>query len=139
MIIAHGQPVAPLLIRSRGMSFRPAVVRGIFSAIDRRHMRRIFVEIRSPDSELLPVSIDPFPENFAGIPSFVPCIATDAYNIGREPVAIAATEAPAMVRPVSRRLQAARDRLTVVIAERTGGRATARPPPQPEAYERASI
>src|SRR5260370_7916617 len=83
-------------------------------------MRRISIEIRSPDSKLLPVCIDPFPEAFSGNPSLRPCRAFDADNIGRKPVAIAAAEAAAMVRPVSRRLEAACDRLTVVLAERAG-------------------
>jgi hypothetical protein len=87
-----------LHIRSRVLSFRPAAVSGIFFAVDRCQMRRIFIEIRSANSKLLPVCID----------------------IGRKPVAIAAAEAPAMVRPVGRRLQAAYDRLTVIIAERAG-------------------
>jgi hypothetical protein len=33
------------------LSFRPAVVSGIFFAVDRCQMRRIFIEIRSPDSK----------------------------------------------------------------------------------------
>src|SRR6266478_519215 len=60
-------------------------------------MRRIFIEIRSPDSKLLPVCIDPFPEAFTRNPSLRPCRAFDAHDIGRKPVAIAAAEAPAMV------------------------------------------
>jgi hypothetical protein len=109
-----------LHIRSRVLSFRPAAVSGIFFAVDRCQMRRIFIEIRSPDSKLLPVCIDPFPEAFSRNPSLHPCRAFDAHDIGRKPVAIAAAEAPAMVRPVGRRLQAAYDRLTVIIAERAG-------------------
>src|SRR3954453_17697839 len=83
-------------------------------------MRRIFIEIGSPDSILLPVCIDPFPESYRRIPSLVPCPAVDAHDIGRKPVAIAAAGASAMVRPVSRRFQAACERLTVVITERAG-------------------
>src|SRR5258706_452522 len=87
------------------MSFCAAVVGGIFFAVDRCHMRGIFVEIRSSDSKFLPMFIDPFPEVLTGNPSLVPCPALDAHDIGRKPVAIAAAEAPAMVRPVSRRRQ----------------------------------
>src|SRR6266478_7692937 len=83
-------------------------------------MRRIFVEIRSPDSKLLPMFIDPLPEVFTANPSLVPRPAFDAHDIGRKPVPKATAEAPAMVRPVSRRRQAACDRLTVVIAKRAG-------------------
>ena len=74
-----------------------AVVIGIFFAIDRCHMGRISIEIRPPDSKLLPVLIDPFPEDFRRTPSLVACPAFDAYDIGREPVAVATAAAPAVV------------------------------------------
>ena len=71
------------------------MVSGIFFAVDWRHVRRISIKIRSPDSKFLPVCIDPFPEVFTGSPSLVPCLALDAHDIGRKPVAIAAAQAPA--------------------------------------------
>src|SRR4051794_6749792 len=95
--VPYSEPVALLHVRSRVLSFRPAVVGGIFLAVYRCHMRRISIEIRSPDSKLLPVCIDPFPEDFSGNPSLRRCRAFDAHGIGRKPVAIAAAEAPAMV------------------------------------------
>jgi len=97
VIVPHSQPIALLHIRSCVLNFRSAAVRGIFLAVDRCHMRRIFIEIRSPDSKVLPVCIDPFPEAFSGNPSLRPCRAFDAYDVGRKPVAIATAEAPAMV------------------------------------------
>jgi len=97
VIVPRSQPVGLLHIRSRVLSFRAAVVGGIFFAVDRRHMRRISVAIRSPDSEFLPVCIDPFPKLVTGNPSLVPCAAFGAHDIRRKPVAIAAAEAPAMV------------------------------------------
>ena len=114
------RPVALLDIRLSVLNFHPAAVRGIFLAVGRRHMRRIVIEIRPSNSELLAVGIDPFPEIFSGGQSLRPCRAFDAHDIGRKPMAIAAMEAPAVVGPVIRRLQAACDRLTVVIAERAG-------------------
>src|SRR3984893_4176592 len=120
LIVSHSQQVGLLHIRSGLLSFRPAAVSSIFFTVDRGHMRRILIEIGSPDSKLLPACIDPFPEAFSGNPSLGPCCAFDAHDIGRKTMAVAAAEAPAMVRPVSRRLQAACDRLTVVIAERAG-------------------
>ena len=42
-----------------------AVVIGIFFAVDRCHMGWIFIKIRSPDSKLLAVHVDPFPQVFA--------------------------------------------------------------------------
>src|SRR5260370_39984309 len=83
-----------LHIRSRVLSFRHAVVSGIFFAVDRCQMRRIFIEIRSPDSKLLPVCIGPFPEAFTRNPSLRPCRAFDAPHNGRKPVAIPAAESP---------------------------------------------
>jgi integrase len=74
------------------LNFCPAVVSGIFLAVDRCQMRRIFVEIRSPDSKLRSVCIDPFPQAFSGNPSLCPCRAIDAHDIGRKAVAIAAAD-----------------------------------------------
>src|SRR6202171_4354923 len=95
--VSHSQPGALLDIRYRVLDFRPAVVSGIFLAVDRCQMRRISIEIRSPDSKLLPVCIDPLPEAFSGNTSLRLCRAFDAHGIGRKPVAIAAAETAAMV------------------------------------------
>jgi hypothetical protein len=97
MIITRSDPVALLHIRSRVLSFRLAAVSGIFLAVDRCHMRWISIEIGSSDSKLLPVCIDPFPEDFSGSPSLCPCGAFDAHDIGGKPVAVAAAEAPAVI------------------------------------------
>src|ERR1700754_1642207 len=75
----------------------PGIVRGIFPAVDRRHMWRIPAEIWSSDSEFLAVGIDPFPEFFRGGPSLVSCRAVDAHDIGCKPVAVAAAKTSAMV------------------------------------------
>lgn len=101
-------------------SFRPAVVRGIFDTVDRRYMWRIPIKIRSPDSKFSPVRINPFPEGFTGMISLVPRLAPDAHDIGCKSVAVAAAKAPTMVRPVGRRFQPARKRLTIVVTERAG-------------------
>ena len=95
MIVPHNKPVALLHFRSRVLSFYLAVVvSGIFFAVDRCHVRRISIEIRSPDSKLFPMCIDPFPEAFTGSPSLIPCPAIDAHDIGCKPVAIATAKAP---------------------------------------------
>ena len=83
-------------------------------------MRWIEFEIRSPDAVLLAVGIDPLPEGFRRSPALRPIGAVDADDIGRQPAAIAAAKAAAVVRPVARRLQAAGDTLTVVVAKRAG-------------------
>ena len=66
------------------------------------------------------MGIDPVPKKFAGDQTLPPGRAIDAHDIRRKPVAIASTEATSMVGSVVSGLQAARDRLAVVIAERAG-------------------
>src|SRR5450631_4449020 len=83
-------------------------------------MRRIPAEIGAPDTELLAMRINPLPELFGGSPSLVARSALDTDDIGRKPMPIATAGAPAMIRPVARRLEAAGDRLAVVIAECAG-------------------
>jgi len=63
-ILASDEQVARLDFRPRVLRIRSAAVIGIFFAVDRCHMRRIFIEIRPPDSKLLAVRIDPFPQIF---------------------------------------------------------------------------
>jgi hypothetical protein len=43
---------------------RSTAVIGVFFAVDRRNMRRIFIEIRSADPKLFAVRIDPLPQVF---------------------------------------------------------------------------
>src|ERR1700731_2198567 len=52
VIVPLSQPVALLHMRFRMLNFCPARVSGIFFAVDRCQMRRVSVEIRSPDSKL---------------------------------------------------------------------------------------
>src|SRR4030081_2059020 len=101
-------------------SFYSGMVISIFLAVDRCHVRGVSIEIRPSDSKLLPVCIDPFPEGFSGSPTLRPCRTIDAHNIRRKPVAIASTEATSMIGPLVGRLQAACNRLAIVIAERAG-------------------
>src|SRR6185437_7680896 len=83
-------------------------------------MRRIPAEIGAPDSELLPVRINPLPKFLRGSKSLIARSALDTHHIGREPMPIATTQAAAMIRPVARRLEAACDRLAVVVTESAG-------------------
>jgi hypothetical protein len=119
-IALQSEPVAWLRSRSRPSRFYSGTVIGIFLAVGRRHVRGVSIEIRPSDSKLLPVGIDPFPEGFSGAQTLRPCRTIDAHNIRRKPVAIAATEAAAMIGPVVGRLETACNRLAIVIAERTG-------------------
>jgi hypothetical protein len=48
----------------RELRVRSTAVIGVFFAVDRRNMRRIFIEIRSPDPNLFAVRIDPLPQVF---------------------------------------------------------------------------
>src|SRR6185369_10169304 len=97
MIVPHGQALSLLHIQCRVSRCPSAVVISVLLAIDGRDVRRIPVEIGTSDSELLAVLIDPFPEGFGGNPSLGACSAFDTHDVGRQPVAIAAAEAPAMV------------------------------------------
>ena len=47
--IPNCEYVALFEFRSRVLRIRPAAVIGIFFAVDRCHMGRIFIKIRSPD------------------------------------------------------------------------------------------
>ena len=64
-VIVMRQPVALFPVRFGVLRFRCAVVTGVFFTVDRRHMRRIFIEVRSPDPIFLAVRIDPFPQALA--------------------------------------------------------------------------
>src|SRR4051812_19851091 len=111
MIVPHRQALSLLHIQF-GLSRCPsAVVIGVLLAVDGGDVRRIPAEIGACDSDLLAMVIDPLPKRFGGTPPLCACSAFDAHDIGRQPVAIAAAEAPAMVRPVGGRLEAACDRL----------------------------
>src|SRR5690348_11993580 len=83
-------------------------------------MRRIPAEIWASYSELLPVRINPLPEFFRGCKSLVARSTLDTHHIGREPVPIATAQAAAMIRPVARRLEAACDRLAIIVTESAG-------------------
>ena len=69
---------------------------GVFLPVDRRHMRWIFIKVRSTDSKLR-VRVDPVPQFFTCGRSLFIIVTIYADQISREPVAIAAAKAPAMV------------------------------------------
>src|SRR4051812_31788863 len=95
-LVPHRQSGALLDIQRRVRSLHPALVRGIFPAVDRADMRRISAEIGPADAEFLAVLVDPLPEGFGGNPALRPGRAVDADDVGREPMAVAAAEAAAM-------------------------------------------
>ena len=76
---------------------RLAMVSGVFLTVDWRHMRRVSIEIRPPDSKFLAVIIDPFPQASAGDGSLCTCLALYAHEIDRKPVAVAAAQTPVVV------------------------------------------
>jgi hypothetical protein len=69
---------------------------GVFFPVDRRHMRWVLIKVRSPDSKL-PVRVDPVPQFFTCGRSLCIIVTIYADKISREPMAIAAAKAPAMV------------------------------------------
>ena len=97
MLVANSESIALLDFRPRMLLIRSAVVIGIFFAVDRRHMCWIFIKIRSPNSKLLAVRVDPFPQILTRNPSLGACLTLDADEISRKPMAIAAAEASTMV------------------------------------------
>ena len=72
---------------------RLAMVSGVFLTVDWRHMRRVSIEIRPPDSKFLAVIIDPFPQAFTGNASLCTCLGLYAHEVGRKPVAAATARA----------------------------------------------
>jgi len=57
--------MAPFRFQFRKFRIWPAAFIGIFLAVDRPDMRRIFIEVRSSDPKLFAVRIDPLPRVFA--------------------------------------------------------------------------
>src|SRR5258708_10607375 len=98
-VIPYGHPLHLLHLRSR--VFGAAVVRGIFLAVDRCDMRRVPAEIWAPDSELLPMHINPLPELFGGSPSLGASSPLDTHDIGRQPLPTAPPGTPPLHRPHS--------------------------------------
>src|SRR5437763_410017 len=70
---------------------------GIFFAIDRRNMRRILVEVWSPNPKFFLVRVDPLPQDFTPRAPLRTRLALNAHEIDRKPMAIATAAAPAMV------------------------------------------
>ena len=107
----------------RGLRFAhssaAALIR-IFLAVKRPDMRRVSIPIRSCNSQLLLVRIDPLPQHFAVAKPLQAGFALHAHEIGCKAVPIAAASAAAMIGAVTRCLFAGRNRLTVVIAECAG-------------------
>jgi hypothetical protein len=89
--------MALLRFRFRELPFGHAALNGILFAVDRRNMRWILIEIRSPDTDVFAVGIDPFPQIFSCTVAFGTCLALYAHDIGRQPVAIATAETSTVV------------------------------------------
>src|SRR6266581_8022566 len=103
---------AHAFLRSRAFPIHATLV-DIFLAIHRRDVRRIAVEIGSPDPILRPLLVDPLPQQVGCNPSLSTRRALGAHDIGGESVAIAAAPAAAMVGAVGCRFLAAGDRLPI--------------------------
>src|SRR5258708_1495168 len=102
-VIPYGHPLHLLHLRSR--VFGTAVVRGIFLAVDRCDMRRVPAEIWAPDSELLPLRINPLPQLFGASPSLVARSPLAPPAISPNPLPIATPGAPPLLQPLPRRLR----------------------------------
>src|SRR5258708_9263865 len=92
----------PLVLLGLGFSMlriRLDAVSGILFAINRSAMRWVSIEIWSSDSKLFFVRIDPFPQLPTVNQSLCTCLALDAHDIGRSPLAIAPPDASTIISP----------------------------------------
>jgi hypothetical protein len=97
VIIASGEQIARLYFRPRVLRMRPAAVIGIFFSVDRCHMGWIFIKVWSPDSELLAVCVDPFPQTFACNESLLTCPALYADKVSSKPMTVTPAKASTVV------------------------------------------
>src|SRR5215211_3303143 len=86
-----------LRLQSCLLHVRPTAFGAVFLTVDRPHMRRVSIAIRTPDPKLLLVRINPLPQLLAPRVALHTGLALDAHEIDRKPVAVAAAAAPAMV------------------------------------------
>ena len=93
-----------LRLHSRLLRYHAPALSRIFRAIERGHVRRVSIEIRTRDPKLLLMCIDPLPQLLGRGVSLRTVLALDAHEIGRKPVAVPAAPAPAMVGAVARSL-----------------------------------
>src|SRR6476646_2675702 len=104
-----------LRLHSRLLRYHAPALSRIFRAVERGHVRRVSIEIRTRDPKLLLMRVNPLPQLLGGGVALRTVRAFDAHEIGRKPVAVPAAPAPAMVGAVARSLVAACDRLPIVI------------------------
>src|SRR5205085_11908127 len=102
------------------LAVRRAPAGDVFRTVDRADMRRIAAEIGPADAERLAIGVDPLPQHLGRDPALRAVVALGADDIGRHAVAVAAARAAAVIGAVGGGLQAARDRLAIVVTERTG-------------------
>jgi hypothetical protein len=65
VIIANSHQVALPNIRARVLRIRRSSVIGIFLAVDGCYMGWILIQIRPPNSKIVAVRVNPFPQAFA--------------------------------------------------------------------------
>jgi hypothetical protein len=80
-----------------GILFAATTVGGIFLTVDWRHVRGIFIKVRSAYSEILAVRVYPVPQFFICVPSLGISLAVRTHKIDGETVAITAAQTSAMV------------------------------------------
>ena len=97
VIIANSEHVVLLYFRPRVLRMRPSPVIGIFFSVDRCHMGWILIKVRSPDSELLAVCVDPFPQTFACNESLLTCLALYADKVSSKPMTVTPAKASTVV------------------------------------------
>jgi hypothetical protein len=80
-----------------GILIAATTVRGIFLTVDWRHVRWIFIKVRSAYSEILAVRVYPVPQFFICIPSLGIGLAVRTHEIDGKSMAVAAVRAFTMV------------------------------------------
>src|SRR6185369_16695195 len=119
MLLPRGETLVLPRFRRRHLHRRTAML-GIFLAVDGADMRRVVIEIGPADAVALAVGVDPLPQLLGRHPALRARRAIDADDVGREPVAVTAAQAAAMIGAVGRGLQPAGDRLAIIVAEGAG-------------------
>src|SRR5829696_8952836 len=94
--VAYSHPVVLLRLHFLLLRYHAPALSRIFRAIERRHVRRVSIEIRARDPKLLLMRIDPLPQLLGRCVPLRAVFAFDAHEIGRKPVAVPAAAAPAM-------------------------------------------
>ena len=89
-MFASSNAVVLLRLHFRLLRYHAPALSRVFHAVERGHVRRVSIEIRTRDPKLLLMRIDPLPQLLGRGVSLRTVLAFDAHEIGRKPVAVPA-------------------------------------------------